>query len=51
MYELAWHEFNRAGVLTTKRKAFKSAAARTKFAERLPEKAGFYCMLGTRDPA
>lgn len=46
MYEVAWQEFNKAGVLQTKRRCFKTEAAMEAFIEKLFGKDSFYQLLG-----
>lgn len=48
MYEVAWQEFNKNDRLVTKRKSFKTEAARDKFIEKICEKDNFYMILATR---
>lgn len=48
MFEVAWQEFNKADRLVTKRKAFKTEAAREKFINKLVEKDNFHMILAYR---
>ena len=50
MYEIAWLEIDRYYRIVSKRKAFKSASARTSFAEKLVEKGNFYEILAYANP-
>lgn len=48
MYEVAWQEFNKSDRLVTKRRSFKTEAARDRFIEKLYNKDNFYAVVGTR---
>lgn len=48
MYEVAWQEFNKSDRLVTKRKSFKTEAARDRFIAKLYDKDNFYAIVGTR---
>ena len=48
MFEVAWQEFNKSDRIVTKRKAFKTEAARDSFVEKLYEKDNFYSLIGIR---
>ncbi len=50
MYEVAYQMFNAKGQLVTKRKAFKTEAARAKFIKKISYDGNFYGIYGTRDP-
>ena len=49
MYEVAWEEFNRQNQIISKRKSFKTAAARDSFTDKLVEKNNFYRIVGYSD--
>ena len=42
VFEVAWKEIDRKGMIVSKRKAFASAAARDRFAVKVSEKDSFY---------
>lgn len=48
MFEVAWQEFNRKAEIVTKRKSFRTKAARDKFIEKLYDKDNFWQILGYR---
>ncbi|MBQ9211039.1 MAG: hypothetical protein IJ153_05525 [Clostridia bacterium] len=41
VFEVAWHEADRKGLIVAKRKKFSSPAARERFIEKLAEKSSF----------
>lgn len=45
MFEVTYQEVNKRDEVVTKRKAFKTAAARDKFVERAFQKDNFLCVL------
>ena len=49
MYEICWQEFKKNGEIVTKRKAFKTEQARTRFVEKLVDKNSFYQILAYTD--
>jgi len=48
MYEVAWQEINKNFQIVTKRKSFKTEAARDRFVDKLFEKDNFYSLIGIR---
>lgn len=45
MFEVTYQEVNKRDEVVTKRKSFKTAAARDKFVERASQKDNFLCVL------
>lgn len=45
MFEIVWQEITTRGVFKTKRKSFKTLAARDAFIDRLQEKDSFWMIL------
>lgn len=48
-FEVAYKMFNKKGMLTTKIKAFKKDAARSKFVEKIKQDGDFYDIVGYRE--
>lgn len=49
VFEVAWHEIDRKGLIVSKRKAFASSAARERFIGKLVEKDSFFRILALLD--